>query len=108
MTDSCVTDKISKVLRTSFMDDPQEYQMARKSSHLFGSAHLFEHGDGAPEGCGADAGLRADGAEDGRQRREAERHDAAGAGRNLQDAAANARQAAPPLEPIQLRNELVW
>ena len=79
-------------------------QMPSKSSYLFGSAHLLEDRDGGPEGCGADAGLRADGAKDGGQRREGERHDAAGAGRHLQDAAADARQAAPPLEPIQLWN----
>ena len=82
------------------MDGPQD----NLSSHLLGSAHLFEHRDGAPECGGGDAGLSADGAKDGRQRREAERHDAAGAGRHLQDAATDARQAAPPLEPIQLWN----
>ena len=75
-----------------------------RSPHLFGSAHLLEHGDGAPEGGGSDPCLRADGAKDGRQGREAERHDAACAGRHLQDSAADPRQAAPPLKPIQLWN----
>ena len=65
---------------------------------------MLEHGDGRPK-CGrANAGLRADGAEDGRDWRKGERHDAAGARRHLQDPAADARQAAPPLEPVQLWN----
>ena len=71
--------------------------------YLFRAAHLLEHGYGRPKCSRADAGLRADGAEDGRDRRKGERHDAAGARRHLQDPAADARQAAPPLEPIQLR-----
>ena len=74
------------------------------SSHLFGAAHLLEHGHGRPE-CGrADAGLRTDRSEDGRDGREGECHYAAGARSHLQDPAADARQAAPPLESIHLWN----